>query len=383
MKAKLSIYAICFNMLIHLVLSVSMAGAIAAFPGSDPTIVQYLLTVPSLACIAGTFLVPLLGSRISLKALSIGAQACSLIGAAIFVIYPYSLPLLYAASIVIGIAYGILATTFPVLVTVHVPAEQQASVTGIASGMVQFGRLASLTIAGFLGDIQWNFVYLTYFLVLAAMCILIPCLPPDHPAAKTGGKVSGYKAFFRSAGFWELVIADFLFGILNFLASSHVSLYIEGYGLGTASTTGVISAVSCGVAGIVACLFAPIYRRTGKKTLMAIFLAVGLGYVLTGSVISLPTALAGILLSNAAAAVFTPYILVRAGEVAAPPLVPFAVSVAVSSLSVGYFLSPAISNWAAAALGSGSPAAVYAIGGIASLIFAAASLLLSRRNTGR
>lgn len=382
-KAKLSIYAICFNMLIYLVLSVSIAGAVASFPDQDPTAVQYLITVPSLACIAGTFLVPLLGSRLSQKTLSVSAQAASIAGAAIYVFFPRNLPVLYAASVIIGLAYGVLATTFPVLVNIHIAPERRNTVTGIASGMVQFGRLASLMIAGFLGDIQWNFVYLTYFLVVASLCILVPCLPPDQPLPKSGSRVTSYGQFFRSAGFWELVLADFLFGILNFMISTHVSLYIEGYGLGTASTTGVLSSLSCGVAGLVACFFAPIYKRTGKNTLFLIFLCVGIGYALMGSITAIPIVFLGVLLCNAAAAVFTPYILVRAGQVAAQELVPFAVSMAVASLNVGFFVSPGLSNWTAAVLLDGSPAAVYLIGGLFSLVLAAVCLFLfrTRRDT--
>lgn len=337
-KAKFSIYAICFNMLIYLVLSVSIAGAVTSFQDKDPTAVQYLITVPSLACIVGTFLVPLLGSRFSQKALSISAQAASIVGAAIYIFFPHRLFVLYIASVVIGLSYGVLATTFPVLINIHIAPQRRNVVTGIASGMVQFGRLVSLMIAGFLGDIRWNYVYLTYFLVVASMCILIPCLPADFPIEKTSRRTASYRNFFHSAGFWELVFADFLFGILNFLISTHVSLYIEGYGLGTASTTGILSSLSCGVAGFVACCFAAIYKRTKKNTLFLIFLCVGIGYTLMGTVNSILSVFLGVLMCNAAAAVFTPYVLVRAGEIASPTVVPFAVSVAVSMLNVGFFL---------------------------------------------
>ncbi len=183
MKAKLSIYAICFNMLIYLVLSVSIAGAASAFPQAGETAIQYLLTVPSLACILGTLLVPPLSTKLSQRTLSIGAQAVSLIGAVVYLVCPASLALLYGASFIMGLAYGVLATTFPLLVNLHVQKEQRNRVIGIASGMVQFGSLASLFIAGFLGDIRWNFVYFHLFSGRDIACILVPCLPARHPRA--------------------------------------------------------------------------------------------------------------------------------------------------------------------------------------------------------
>ncbi len=379
MKAKLSIYAICFNMLIYLVLSVSIAGAAAAFPGAGETAIQYLLTVPSLACIAGTFLVPILSTRFSQKTLSIGAQAVSLLGAAIYLVYPANLPVLYAAGFIMGIAYGVLATTFPLLVTVHIAENKRNHVMGIASGMVQFGRLASLMIAGFLGDIRWNYVYFTYVLIVASLVILIICLPADTPMPKASEKNLSYKSFFKNRGIRELATANFIFGMLYFMTNTHVSLYIEGYGFGTASTTGLITSVTCGVAGVVACLFAKIYGITKGKTYMFIFAIMSLGYLAAGAFIALETLLFGILCSTISASIFTPYVLVRSAEVVPAEMVPAAVSVAVAFLSVGFFVSPSITNLMAGVLGNGSPAAAYLYGGAASLVLAALTAWLGRK----
>jgi predicted MFS family arabinose efflux permease len=383
MRARLSIYAICFNMLIYLVLSVSIAGAAAAFPGASGTAIQYLLTVPSLACIAGTFLVPLLSTQLSQRTLSIGAQAVSLLGAAVYLLYPVNLPVLYLAGFVLGLAYGVLATTFPLLVNIHIEEGKRGYVMGIASGMVQFGRLASLLIAGFLGDIRWNFVYFTYVLVVASLCVLIPCLPPDKPLPKPAGKGLSLSGLFANRGIWELALYNFLFGVIYFMTSTHISPYIEGYGFGTASTTGLVTSVTCGVAGVVACLFSKIYALTKKNTLSFIFIIVGAGYGAAGTLVSLPAILFGILCSTVAASIFTPYILVYAAEIASPEMAPAAVSVAVAFLSVGFFVSPAITNLAASTLGNGSPAAAYTCGAVASLMLAAVFAGLRRRQQSR
>ncbi len=382
MKAKLSIYAICFNMLIYLVLSVSIAGAAEAFPGAGETAIQYLLTVPSLACIAGTFLVPVLSMRLSQKALSVGAQASSLVGAAIFILFPMNLPILYAAGFIMGIAYGVLATTFPLLVNIHIAEGKRNHVMGIASGMVQFGRLASLMIAGFLGDIRWNYVYFTYVLIIASLCVLIPCLPKDRPMPKASEKNLSYKSFIKNRGVWELATANLVFGMLYFMTNTHVSLYIEGYGFGASSTTGIITSVTCGVAGVVACLFAKIYALTKKRTYLFIFIIMGAGYLAAGAIIALEALLFGILCSTIAASIFTPYVLVRASEAVPAEMVPAAVSVAVAFLSVGFFISPSITNLAAGIFGNGSPAAAYMYGGVASLILAVFILLLGKSKKG-
>lgn len=378
MKAKLSIYAICFNMLIYLVLSVSIAGAAAAFPQANETAIQYLLTVPSLACILGTLLVPLLSTKISQRALSIGAQAISLVGAIVYLVYPADLTVLYGASFIMGLAYGVLATTFPLLVNLHVQKERRNHVIGIASGMVQFGRLASLLIAGFLGDIRWNFVYFTYILVVISLCILVPCLPQDVPIPAPSKQSGSLRSFLMNRGIWGLAIYDLLFGIIFFMTSTHISLYIEGYHFGSASLTGLVTSLTCGVAGVVACLFAKIYKITKQNTLLLIFLLLGFGYLAAGLFVGVPSILLCILLGATAASIFTPYILARASEITTPDMVPTAVAIAVAFLSVGFFISPSVVNFFSGLLFDGSPASAYLFGGLCS-IFIAGCLFVFRR----
>jgi MFS family permease len=370
-------------MLIYLVLSVSIAGAASAFPQASETAIQYLLTVPSLACILGTLLVPLLSTRIPQRTLSIGAQALSLIGAVIYLVYPVNLMVLYGASFIMGVAYGVLATTFPLLVNLHIQKEHRNRVIGIASGMVQFGRLASLLIAGFLGDIRWNFVYLTYFLVVVSLCILVPCLPRDRPMPKPSRQNASVQGFFRNRAVWGLAIYDFMFGVIFFMTSTHISLYIEGYRFGSASLTGVVTSLTCGVAGVVACLFAKIYSLTKQNTLPFIFLLLGMGYLAAGIFVTLPTILFCMLCGATAASIFTPYILARASEITTPEMVPTAVAVAVAFLSIGFFISPSITNFFAGLFFDGSPASAYLFGGICSVLIAACLIgMRMRRRSG-
>jgi len=370
-------------MLIYLVLSVSIAGAASAFPQAGETAIQYLLTVPSLACILGALLVPPLSTKLSQRTLSIGAQAVSLIGAVVYLVCPASLALLYGASFIMGLAFGVLATTFPLLVNLHVQKEQRNRVIGIASGMVQFGRLASLLIAGFLGDIRWNFVYFTYFLVVISLCILVPCLPRDTPMPAPSRQNNAIRSFLKNRGVWGLAIYDFLFGIIFFMTSTHISLYIEGYRFGSASLTGVVTSLTCGVAGVVACLFAKIYKVTKQNTLLFIFLLLGVGYLAAGLFVSLSAILLCVLCGATAASIFTPYILARASEITTPEMVPTAVSVAVAFLSIGFFISPSVTNFFSGLLFDGSPASAYLFGGICSILIAACLIVLRRVRTDK
>jgi hypothetical protein len=153
------------------------------------------------------------------------------------------------------------------------------------------------------------------------------------------------RSFLKNRGVWGLAIYDFLFGIIFFMTSTHISLYIEGYRFGSASLTGVVPSLPCGVAGLVACLFAKIYKVTKQNPLVFIVELLRVGYLAAGLFVSLSAILLCVLCGATAASIFPPYILARASEITTPEMVPTAVSVAVAFLSIGFFISPSVTNF--------------------------------------
>jgi MFS family permease len=255
---------------------------------------------------------------------------------------------------------------------------------------MQFGRLASRLLGGFLAAIKWNYVYITYGFMLAAFLLVAFLLPRDAPAAKNqdsrrkgepsggdrgmGAGGSGLGAL-KSPGVWQLIVFTLAFGIVQFPVTSHVSLYIEGYGLGQPSMTGTLTALSCALAGVTGFLFAPVYRMTGKRTMPAAFLAVGVGFVAAGLVVSLPTVFFGLALCTVAMAVFVPYTIICAGTVSDRDTAPLLIAAIPALLNLGSFISPQAMDFLSAAFGDGGPVGAYLYAGILAIIAGAVCAL--------
>ena len=423
LRTELPIYSISFNSAIHFVLSVSMSGLVRAFPGTKESALMYLLTISTISGIAGGFLFSVLAGRFSKKNLSVAALAFGCACALLFLLFPTQLPLLFFAAAGQGIVSGFIATAFPLLVSAHVEEARRSKVIGIGSGVIQFGRLATLLLGGFLANIRWNRVYFVYMFMAAALLLTVFLLPQDTPAKRSGadgvgddgadgvggdgadddgadGAVVGdpggdghdYDAgdpggegaglvgrLIRNKGVWQLMAVSTIFGVAQFLSQSHVSLYIEGYGLGQPSTTGTLTAISCGLAGITGLFFASILRLTGKRTFIAAYLLLGAGFICAGSFVSLPSIFLGLAFCMAAMAIFIPYSLLCAGRVSDPETAPFVMAVMPACMNLGSFLSPAIINSLSSVFGDGSPAAAYLVGGVYALVGALIMFALSRR----
>lgn len=380
-RIELPIYAVTFSQMSHFVLTVAMSGLLRAFPGTREGVLIFLLTITTLTGIAGGFIFSLLIRRFSAKNLLLGSLALGCVCAAIYLLFPTRLPLLFIAGGGQGLTCGFVATAFPVLVNTHVAEGERSRVLGFGSGMIQFGRLITLLLSGFLATIRWNYVYFSYAFMLAALIVTAYLLPQDSPSGKVAeaGQGHGPGSRMRSAGVWQVIGITLLYGIVQFPATTHVSLYIEGYGLGLASTTGMMTSISCALAGVSGFLFAPIYRLTGKRTFWMAFLAVGLGFICAGAVKSLPSIFIGLAFCMVASSVFMPCMLLYASKVSDPATAPVILAMIPALMNLGSFLSPVIVNFLSGAFVDGSPAGAYLCAGVSSVIVAAVLLAVRKR----
>ena len=389
LRTELPIYAVTFTNMSHFVLTVGMSSLIRAFPGTRAGVLMYLLTITTIAGIAGGFVFSVLTKRFSKKDLLLAGLALGCVCASMYLFFPTKLPLLFVAGAGQGLTCGFISTAFPLLVNIHVEEGERNRVLGFGSGIMQFGRLITLLIGGFLASIRWNYIYFTYAFMLAAFILTAFLLPQDKPAGKErgagersgSGDKPGLAGLLKSPGVWQLIVITLLFGIIQFPSTSHVSLYIEGYGLGLPSVTGALTAASCALAGLTGFFFAPIYRLSGTRTFWAAFLAVGAGFICAGLTVSLPSVLLGLALCTVSMSVVVPYAILCAGKVSDEDTAPVVLAMIPALLNLGSFLSPEIVNFLSGAFSDGGPAGAYLCSGLCSVMIAAVVFIMRRRLT--
>ncbi|MCL2694717.1 MAG: MFS transporter [Clostridiales bacterium] len=361
-RIRIAILSLCFIVVVYLVPAVAMNGILAAFPGVSENTVMLMLSLPNLTGLAGILIVPAVQKWLTYKAQSLLAMGLLLVSGTLSLALADSLPLLITMAGLLGFAYGVLATTYPLLVGLHFSGTARAFMMGVAAGVLQLGRLVIALLAGFLADIRWNYIYFTFVFVAAAFVIVLLLLPNARalPPVKTEKKRA---PLWKNGELVRLCLLGLLFTVLYYLTVTHISLYVEGGGLGTAATTGMANGVGL-VAGVaMSFLFSKLFRFTGKATLAVAFGLLGLGYLCCGFFVNLPALLVGLIFANLGMGLAAPYFMLRGGLVAPGAEGP-AMAVLLVFINFGYFCSPYISTL----LSGGAPLAFLYFGLVAGVV---------------
>lgn len=381
MKTKLPIYALCFVNLIYLVPSVAVSGLVAAFPGVPEKQLLLLLTLPNLTGIIGILGVPVLTGFFSRKHLSVAAMALFFLGGVASFCFSKYLGVLLLGSAVMGIAYGMNSTLYPLLVSMYYEGEERGKVMGVASGMLQIGRIAVVLIGGVLAELRWYNVYLLFVLTLVPLLLSAIWLPGDQVVpAQTVQEAEKQPTYgWKWAELIRLSTIGFAFSVCYYVNVTHSSLYMEGYGLGSAAVTGVVTAIASVLSGVLAICFGPIYRKTGAYTFVVALGVMGVCYVLAGISVSLWAAVLGICGPAVGMALFSPCLMLELTETAPQRTLPAATALVLTIVNVGYFLSPVLVSAITRLLPTEGAAGHFLAGGGLSLILMVACILLERR----
>ena len=378
MKKKIAVMSLCFTTLLYMVLTVAVADLLAAFPDTPADTVLLVLMLPNLTGIVGIIAIPFLARRLSSKSLSLLGLVLLCAGGAMCLLFHHSLAVLLAAGCVMGLAYGIISTLYPMLVNAYFSGAERIEVMGVCAGMLQLGRLASSLIGGYLARAHWYNVYWTFGFALIALVLVVLLLPKDREPEGSQAD-GGDAASLRKGSVWKLSFFAAAFACLYFVISTDGSLYIEGHGLGASDLTGWLNSLSCGVAGgVVAALYGRISRLSGRFTLAAAFGLIGVGYLFAGSFVGLFGAVIAFLAGALATALFTPWLMTAISDAAGSHHAPTATAIVLTCVNVGYFVSPYVTEPLGLLFGGGS-AAAFAAAGTASLAFCLVTMLLCKK----
>ena len=370
-KITWAVVSMSFCVLVYLVLSVAVSGLLEAFPQYSADTLMLLMSLPSASALVGVLCFPFLLRHFTQRSISIASLLCLIAGGAICLLFEHSFPMLVVASLLMGLPHGTLAVAYPLVIKKYFTPAESTKVIALASCTMQLGSLICKVIGGYLADIHWSYVYLTYAFVVAALAVVLLGLPKEEKpqAGQKAGRSNFSVLLNRHIAILTLVA--FAFPVLYFIINTHLSLYVEGYGLGTAALTGVLSAVSCAVAALVAFCFPWILKVTKRSTFEAAFLVMGLGYLLAGLHISTGSIVLAAVTGAAGSAIFTPYLIscstiYGSGSEEAALVTSYFLMV----VNVAYFASPYINNWGSRLVGDGSAGTVFWLSGAVSLLCA-------------
>lgn len=375
-RIYLSIIAISFVQGMQFVVSPVLGDIQAHYPEMDVSLVQMLITAPSLLSMAVALFSGWLALHISKKRLLV--FAAGLAGTVGFL--PYladSFWLLLISRTVYGVSLGIAATMNVAVVAEFFEGQDRVRAMGVQSAGIGAGMVVVTTAAGFLGKNGFRASYPVNVIGFLCMAVLLVCLPETgcqsargREKLRLGGRVFGIDF---------LTLLEICF-ITTF--STNIAMHLRGALAGSTSVSGLLSACFSAAQMLIGLALGALTRVTKKCTISTAFLCFTAGgalLVLFPS--SAPMLAVAALFCGFSQGIFIPSASTEIANAVPPAATALASATFTCAMNVGQLLSPVLLNpLSGAVFGAVSTSNVYLIAAVGAALSAAGAFLWLRRS---
>jgi MFS family permease len=347
--------------------STVMADIAKVFPRESTTILQMILTVPSLMSIPISLLVGFLASYIHKKHLVIFALVCEIIGGCIPLAAHSSVTVLIVSSAFIGIGQGFLISISSAILAEHFEGNTRGWAMGLRQAATSIGTAGLTVLTGFLCELAWWKAYFIFLLVIPIIVLTLILLPKGGLDAKLVGKGLGLKGLKRvfTPGVVYWCVMSFFLGCFSYSFYLNIGMSIASKGLGGSSVVGLATAWGSVVTILVAVGFGLILRTFRKYTMALGMLVFASAFFVLFGAADLTAVIIGGIVNGIATGIQMPGSMQFLTEKVDREAGTMALAMSNASTSFGITLSPVIVNSIAGQFGplDGTTSMLIAAGG--------------------
>lgn len=382
MKIKIGILVTCMVSLCYMAFSPIIASMAAAFPGTDISLVQMVMTLPSFMFIVFSPLAGKLAQKIRKKSLVMVALLLYLAGGVFPFFFHSNIWLVLAGSIVIGCGSGLLLPVLNSIICDYFEGGERAQMMGLNATFVALGALLFIFVGGQLVSFfDWTYCFLAFLLLVPVLIIAQLFLPEgktvqaeDKQAAGSGFEMNPYIAF--------IFVVGFIYFVMQNAFNTNSSLFISEAGIGGAEIASMVTMCNTlgGIAGGAIFSFA---MKKAKDQVQSVALGLsGAGFLLAFAIRQLAPVLAGSILTGVAFAFYNATGTYLLSKYLKPENNSFTVSIYLAAVNVGAALSPVVVNALSGVAGPGT-AQRYLVCAVVIFACMAASLVVNQRHQSR
>lgn len=257
-------------------LSPVLSSVHAYYPGVDVSLIQMLVTVPTLMAVVVALLTGWLALYISKKKIFLFAALVAGVTGLVPLLSD-SFWTLFLFRALYGVALGIVVSLVTALVADFFDGEERVQVMGVQGASVGAGMVLVTTLAGIVGRTDFhNTYYLSILGFVAFIAILL--LLPEVPVKRAEG---GEKKRIRlNAEVWRMAAFLFAEGFFIIVYTTNLSMHLAGALKGDTAVAGMITGVFSAAQILMGVLLGRISRITGRYTLPVAMFALAAGYLL-------------------------------------------------------------------------------------------------------
>jgi len=359
-------------------------GAIAAtipmmlqsFPNINSTLIELLMTVPSLGIIIFTPLSNFFADRFGVKTTILTGLVIILI-AGITPALTTNFSLIFASRIGIGIGTGLLASFAQSLIIQLFDGEEQQRMMGLSSVFQGLGMFVITYAAGVLMNFSWQTAYWVYVIALP-IALLVAFFIPKGVGQVDDAPVTAVVATNSKhvdSKVWVLALFAFLFNVtFAFITIKFATLVVSRH-YGTVMDASTLLGMMSFAMAAGGFLFMAI-----QKHWRAYSMAIALGLATAAFLIlslsqSLILSGLGVILVGMAVSIFMASMVTSVGYLTSAQQVPFSTSVAITCANVGTLVSPYVAQMLSQVSGNSAPGFTFLMGAfIFAILFILATL---------
>lgn len=377
-KIKIIITIICISFMQGLQFCVSpILGPIKEhFPDASVSMVQMLVTVPTLLSIVVALLSGWLVVKVSKKQLLLFSG----IMVAVTGFMPFladSFTLLFVARILYGIPLGICTALNTAVVAEFFEGDERVSVMGIQAASVGAGITIVTMCGGALGASRFQNAYFMNVIGIIAFILIAVCLPETGTT-----KVSKHEKIQIT----KPVYITALIGVLEMLFlitfTTNIAMHISGNLAGSTTVSGNLTGIFSGAQIVMGLILGAIAKVTKKFTLPAAMLSFSIGGLL---LIFFPSnyimLMIGAVFCGFSQGMFIPTSMVDVSNAVNPASTTMAAAIMTCGNCFGQLISPTVLNGASkAVMGATTTNNVYILATIGMTVSAAVVILYKMKS---
>lgn len=275
-KVKVIISIVCISFIQGLQYTVSpvLSQIQEHYPNVDVSLVQMLITAPSLLAMIIAVISGWLVVKVSKKNLLLFASLV----AGLSGIIPFladSFELWFFSRIFYGIALGLATALNTAVVADFFEGEERVAAMGIQAASVGAGMFFETTLSGILGNYGFLYVNFVHIIGFISMILLALLLPDTGKVKDVGNK----KIKLNKRVFYISVLGglEFLF-LITF--TTNISMHINGPLTGSTSVSGTLTGIFSGAQIVMGLILGYITKVTRKHTLPIAMLSFAIGAIL-------------------------------------------------------------------------------------------------------
>ncbi|GEO58970.1 MFS transporter [Companilactobacillus bobalius] len=338
-----------------------------SFPGVASSAIESITTLPSLAILIFVAISPLVTKKIGYK----NTASLGLLISFISGIAPAFINSIYGILVcrfLFGAGIGLLNPLSYSIVSYFYEGDERAQMFGFIGTVSNLASTLLTMLAGILLQISWRFSFLTYFILLVVLLLVIAFLPKMN-IQQENKKISIVKSLKKLNGkVFAFCAAMFFMQFIFMTLMIKLSLLITDVGYGTATSASFILSFTSLTGMFVGVLFGKVHQLLGSKMFpLFILILSGSSILITFSKNLLFTGVLVIIMA-ASFTFLSPYMFLRISELCPKELTNFSNSLALVFINISVFLTPYIQQIIGDVIGNQTPAAAMITSGVVGLI---------------